>query len=477
MAFGFPGGHTNLGVMTEIECDIRAAALAPSASSFDAAPGARPLFKERALWVAVMGLFFFLAYGGANEIAALGAPHPALFMDWERAIPFIPAFILPYMSSDLLFVAAFMAAADRAALQRLGLRCGLAIALSAAVFVAFPLQAGFEWPAAEGWTAPLFAVLGLDRPYNQFPSLHISLGFIAWHTLDRRLGQAWRWPLAAWFLAIAASTLLVRQHHFIDLPGGATVAALVFWLVPGKGAGRFPVNFVTPRHLDMALRYLVPAFLAAAAAMLTPAPALPLGWLALSLTGVAGAYALGLNGFLGKRRGGHRPVAWLAFWPYLTGSWLTWLLWRGQVAPMVEVEPGLWLGIRPGRDGWAPVEAAGIVTVVDLVPELASTPPAGMIHNHLPLLDIAIPDPAALDEIARRIEDGRRAGGVYVHCALGRARGVLAVCAWMIYRGMTVDQALAAIDRVRPERIDRPYMSIALELYADYLATQQGGFK
>jgi hypothetical protein len=443
--------------------------------AFDAAPDARPLFKERALWVAVMGLFFFLAYGGANEIAALGAPHPALYMGWERAIPFVPAFILPYMSSDLLFVVAFMAAADRDALQRLGLRCGLAIALSATVFVAMPLQVGFERPAVEGWTAPLLAILGLDRPFNQFPSLHISLGFLAWHALDRRLSGVWRLPLAAWFLAIAVSTLLVWQHHFIDLPGGAAVAALVMWLIPERGAGRIPVGFVTPRHLDMALRYLVPAALAAALGFLKPALAFPLGWLTLSLTGVAGAYALGLNGFLGKRRGGHHALAWLAFWPYLIGSWLNWRLWRGRVAPMVEVAPGLWLGIRPERGGWGRVEAAGVAAVVDLVPELPSVPPAGLAHDHLPLLDIAIPAPAALDEIARRIEDRRRAGGVYVHCALGMARGVLAVCAWMMRQGMTASQALAAIDRIRPERIRRPYIRIALDLYADYLVAQKGG--
>ena len=36
---------------------------------FDAGPEARPLFKERALWTVVMGLFFFLVYGSANQIA------------------------------------------------------------------------------------------------------------------------------------------------------------------------------------------------------------------------------------------------------------------------------------------------------------------------------------------------------------------------------------------------------------------------
>ncbi len=47
----------------------------------------------------------------------------------------------------------------------------------------------------------------------------------------------------------------------------------------------------------------------------------------------------------------------------------------------------------------------------------------------------------------------------------------------MMHRGMTADQALAAIDRVRPVRVRRPYMRIALDLYADYLAAQQSGSK
>lgn len=445
----------------------------PAAPAFDAAPGAQPLLKERLLWAAAMGLFFFLVYGSANGIAAMTAPHPALYMDWERAIPFIPAFIVPYMSSDILFVAAFLAARDRDALQRLALRCGLAVILSAAVFLALPLQVGFERPAVDGWPAPLFSLMGLDRPYNQFPSLHISLGIVAWHALDRRLDGIARLPLALWFLAIGASTVLVRQHHFIDLPGGLAVAALVFWLVPEVGRTRIPLGFVSPRHLDMALRYLLLAVPTAGLAFASPIlAALPLGWLALALVGVAMAYGLGCNAFLAKRRGGYHAVIWVVFWPWLTASWLNWRWWRGRVTPWSEVESGIWLGSRPALDDWGQLAEAGIESVIDLAPELPSHPPVEMAYDHLPLLDIAIPAPAALDEIARRIQEMRGRGGVYVHCALGMSRSVMAVAAWMIRRGATAEQALAAIDRARPQRVRRPYIRIALQLYEDWLAAQ-----
>jgi hypothetical protein len=192
------------------------------------------------------------------------------------------------------------------------------------------------------------------------------------------------------------------------------------------------------------------------------------GWIALSLILVATGYTLGLDGVLAKRGRRHGLLSWLLFWPYLAGSWLNWRFWRSRVTLMAEVEPGLWLGARPATTDWTHLQQ--VRSVIDLVPELSATTPAEIDHHHAPLLDIVIPDPAALDAIAARIEQARGGGGVYVHCALGMSRSVLAVCAWMMRGGLSQSEALARIDRIRPERVRRPYMGIALDLYADYLA-------
>jgi len=48
----------------------------------------------------------------------------------------------------------------------------------------------------------------------------------------------------------------------------------------------------------------------------------------------------------------------------------------------------------------------------------------------------------------------------------------MAVAAWMIRGGMSADEALAAIDHARPERVRRPYIRIALALYEDWLAAR-----
>lgn len=440
---------------------------------FDAMPQARPAFKEKALWSLVMGLFFFLVYGGSNEIAALTAPHPSFFWTWEKHLPFVPELIVPYMSSDIVFVLAFLAAPTRDALQRLALRNGLAIGISAAIFLAFPLAFSFERPDVTGWPAFLFQLLSVDKPYNQFPSLHVSLGFIAWHALTNRMRAVPKAITSIWFVLILLSTVLVYQHHAIDLIGGAAVAAFVFWLIPDTGGTRLPINFVSPRHLRIALSYLIGACIAAVVAFRclphAPVATALAAWTAGTLVLVAGSYAYGANGFLRKSRKGYSLLTWLLYGPYLVGSAVNWRYWRRKVPLMAEVAPGVWIGARPHWRDWAEIEAKRIGSVIDLAPELRSGPPSGMAHTHLPLLDVAIPDPAALDRIAQAIDGQIAKGRVFVHCALGMSRSVLAVCAWLMRNGHSADDAFAIVSRARPERVARPYMTIALNLYADFL--------
>jgi hypothetical protein len=427
------------------------------------------MFKERVLWASLIGGFFFLCYGSASQISALTAPHASFYWQWERSIPFIPEFVLPYMSSDIVFVIAFLMVPSRSAIQRLGLRCGLAIVISSCLFLVLPLQFGFQLPEVTGWPSLLFDVLAFDQPYNQFPSLHISLGFLCWHAIDRQLRGVGRTLAAAWFMLIAASTVLVYQHHFIDTLGGVAVAYVVHRIVPNKGDCWFEPGFVTPRHLHMALRYLILSGLAAIASFNVSAPWLLFACISLCLIVVSISYGLGENGFLRKTRDRHGIVTWCIFWPYLIGSWINWRFWRSRIPLMAEVQPGVWLGARPGFEDWQRVRRAKVRSVIDLVPELSSSPPHVLDYSHHPLLDIVIPAPSALYAIARTIEEKRQQGNVYVHCALGMSRSVLAVCAWLMLQGKSKEEALAAVDAARPNRVRRPYISIALALFEQHL--------
>ena len=189
-------------------------------------PTRRP-WLAAAVWLAVLGPGFFLVYGWCNAFTSHRPNVGSCYFAWERRIPFVPVMIIPYMSIDLFFAGSFFLCRSRGELRVHAWRIALAIALSAAGFLLFPLRYGWSRPAVAGWLGNVFAPLNaLDQPYNLCPSLHISLRTLLWrvygrHTRTFPLVRAVCW---GWFLLIGVSTLFVYQHHLIDLAGGYLVA-------------------------------------------------------------------------------------------------------------------------------------------------------------------------------------------------------------------------------------------------------------
>jgi len=108
--------------------------------TFQAEMHAQAKLKERIIWLLYLGTVFFLLYGAANEFASLTAPHFSFYFEWEKQIDFIPAFIVPYMSSDLIFVIAFLLPQTRLELRVLALRVLFIVLISVMIFIAFPLE-------------------------------------------------------------------------------------------------------------------------------------------------------------------------------------------------------------------------------------------------------------------------------------------------------------------------------------------------
>ncbi len=203
-------------------------------SNIATADSPRRPWWQAALWLALLGPTFFVVYGWCNAFTSHRADVGSFFFEWERRIPFVPAMIVPYMSIDLFFAGSFFLCRDKVTLRTLALRILLAIGLSAAGFLLFPLRYGWPRPAVHGWFGALFAPLNaFDQPYNLCPSLHISLRAILWRVYGPAT-RAWPWlwgTAGTWFALIGLSTLLVYQHHIIDLVGGYLVAHLCFLVV------------------------------------------------------------------------------------------------------------------------------------------------------------------------------------------------------------------------------------------------------
>ncbi|MDP6837822.1 MAG: phosphatase PAP2 family protein [Planctomycetota bacterium] len=155
---------------------------------------------------------------------------------WDFSIPVVPWSILPYLSLYFYFPMALLSVprTDRGRFELLILHQGLLLLslISFAFFLAFPceIQVTAQVPAeligAEEFPGPLFAAVRyFDRPYNAWPSLHISLSFLVLLFLVRR----WERPLAVTALVIswvllALSILTTKQHYIFDLATGLALA-------------------------------------------------------------------------------------------------------------------------------------------------------------------------------------------------------------------------------------------------------------
>ncbi|MBQ4253575.1 MAG: phosphatase PAP2 family protein, partial [Erysipelotrichaceae bacterium] len=73
----------------------------------------------------------------------------------------------------------------------------------------------------------------VDNPLGSFPSIHCYYSWMAFrysYDVEPR-GRRWIcWLQLLFTLAVFASTVLVKQHYFIDIPGGVVFAEGFLWL-------------------------------------------------------------------------------------------------------------------------------------------------------------------------------------------------------------------------------------------------------
>ena len=174
-----------------------------------------------------VSLAFGLAYGLSNNLTSLREDVGAGVFAWERAIPFVPWTIVPYLSICGFYALSFFVERDRVELQRHVTRLLLALGIALVCYAACPLRFTFQRPATEGLVGLLFQGLAaFDLPYNRAPSLHIVVLLLLWVRLKPHAAGWQRAALDLWFLLIAASVLTTYQHHVINVPAGFAVGAL-----------------------------------------------------------------------------------------------------------------------------------------------------------------------------------------------------------------------------------------------------------
>lgn len=191
-------------------------------------PASKAAFRTFAWWACGVGIAFFGVYPTLNWLTTQRASTYGVYMDWELAIPFFPEFAWIYLSMYALFpLPPFLLEVSR--LHALGKQLIWATLFCGILFILLPARLGYVRVVPDhGLYSGLFDVLfKLDAPHNLAPSLHvvysaIIIGSIVDALKSRRL-QAF---FIAWLILLCVSTVLVHQHHLIDVLSGLAVAAL-----------------------------------------------------------------------------------------------------------------------------------------------------------------------------------------------------------------------------------------------------------
>lgn len=426
------------------------------------------LWKRGVLWLLLLGPLFFASYGFANWFSGQRDDVGSLVFTWESQIPLWPWTIVPYWSIDLLYGLSFLLPACRREMDRHALRLLAAQVICILCFLLWPLRFTFERPALDGTFGLMFDVLmGFDKPFNQAPSLHITLLVIIWAMFaNHTRGLLWRGLLHLWMVLIGVSVLTTWQHHFIDLPTGALAGFLCLWLLPLQGDTPLRQMHLSrdPRRWRLALRYSLGAFACTALAVNLGGAWLWLFWPAVALAMVALNYLLfGAGGFQKQANGRLSPAATVLLAPYLLGAWINSRLWTySQPAPSQVVE-GIYLGRLP-----ASKDLEGFTALVDLCAELPlQRKPAH--YCSLPSLDLVAPDVLTCQRAAAAIERLRHHGPLLVCCALGYSRSATAVAAWLLHSGRCkdVNAAVELIRQARPKVVLGPQHLAALQSLID----------
>jgi membrane-associated phospholipid phosphatase len=200
----------------------------------------RERLKAFVIWWSLVGLVFYSVYPVAHWFASQQTQVYRLFFDAELRIPLVKEWIWAYGSIHLLiFLPPFFL--NPVELRRLAQECIAAILIAGGCFVIFAAPVGHTRipPPDEPYHTLFRSIFDFDGPFNSVPSLHVCYSAINLLAISRRSSTFLRVSWGVWFFLIACSTLLVHQHHALDIVTGLALALLMhycFWRksTPGR---------------------------------------------------------------------------------------------------------------------------------------------------------------------------------------------------------------------------------------------------
>ena len=407
------------------------------------------LIYYKLILLAGLSIFFFTSYNLTNWYTANLSDVGSLFFSWESLIPLWPWTIVPYWSIDLMYGLAILLASSKQSLKILCLRLFSAQIICITCFLIFPLKFSFERPNLDGFLSLWFDVLmGFDKPFNQAPSLHITLLVILWQFYNCYFQSKFNQLLLhVWCFLIALSVLTTWQHHFFDVPTGLWAGCFCIWLWPENGMTPLKSKSYAKQYTWSGIYFLL--------FLLSLSLAIYIGGIGLWLLWLAGAFVLvsanyllfGATGFQ-KQANGHFPFAiTILYLPYFAIMWLNSRLWTLKNKPADFIMDNVYLGRIASHNT---LQTKRIVSIVDFCAEL----PIGQFNGYYSLIPVLDMTPLSIKQCqlaAETIDQFQKQGSVLVCCALGYSRSATAVIAWLLLtkRAANVEDAITKVKTAR----------------------------
>lgn len=186
-------------------------------------------WRTYGIWSLWVGLAFAVVYPVCNFWTSKRTTTFGLYAPFELSLPFVPDLVWVYLSMYVLFLlpAFFL---NPSALRRLGQRLVYGTVLSGLFFLLIPGRLGFprEVPTGSLQGAVYRHIFSIDLPHNMAPSLHVVYSALFLLALVQAAPSTWQKSLWwVWLVLISASTVLVHQHHLVDVISGLGLAILL----------------------------------------------------------------------------------------------------------------------------------------------------------------------------------------------------------------------------------------------------------
>ena len=153
---------------------------------------------------------------------------------WDKIIPLVPAFIIPYVLYYPLLVVPFWVTYKQDSNEGLfavATTFFLAATICNLIFIIFPTTINRPPVPGDGVFAEAVRLLhAYDGSQALLPSGHVTYSLLAnlvtWH-----FNKILSYKLLPVTLLIMSATVLIKQHYILDIFAGVVVAVGVYWFV------------------------------------------------------------------------------------------------------------------------------------------------------------------------------------------------------------------------------------------------------